>query len=209
MIIYEFKCDCRWHFKIKRVHITDGWWREYDSRHKTFLHGLSAVTNTSNLKYKSSIFKMIISVSSHHQNLTFPLCVLIPFHKGFRTESKLSMPYGVAASARAAIAKAVIVRTFCCSSTKPGPNKYETRNYTGTPYVGFFTKDLCQWHCTVFKKTTTLRTPHNTHNSLSSPSYFLLWRDCLILWSSGGYHTYKIQLTYETVADWMSIYAMA
>jgi hypothetical protein len=54
------------------------------------------------------------------------------------------MPYGVAASARAAIAKAVIVRTFCCSSTKPGANKYETRNYTGVSWVGFFNKNLCQ-----------------------------------------------------------------
>lgn len=29
------------------------------------------------------------------------------------------MPYGVAASARAAIAKALMVLTFCCSSTRP------------------------------------------------------------------------------------------
>lgn len=43
----------------------------------------------------------------------------MPFQRGFRTESNDSMPYGVAASAKAAMAKALIVRTFCCSSTKP------------------------------------------------------------------------------------------
>jgi len=53
----------------------------------------------------------------------------MPFHKGFRTESKLSIPYGVAASASAAIAKAVIVLTFCCSSTKPASGICKTHNY--------------------------------------------------------------------------------
>lgn len=64
-------------------------------------------------------------LTKHHRHkftrrfLTFPLWVRIPFHRGLRTESKLSIPYGVAASASAAMAKAVIVRTFCCSSTSP------------------------------------------------------------------------------------------
>lgn len=49
----------------------------------------------------------------------FPRCCRIPFHNGFSTLSKDSMPYGVAASARAARARAVMVRTFCCSSTSP------------------------------------------------------------------------------------------
>lgn len=72
----------------------------------------------------------------------------MPFHRGFNTESKLSMPYlkqrvltkhfqkhliqlsnlmlklyfktyGADASAKAAKQSAVIVRTFCCSSVKP------------------------------------------------------------------------------------------
>jgi len=51
------------------------------------------------------------------------------------------MPYGVAASARAAIAKAVIVRTFCCSSTKPALNKYLKQMwYTGESHAAFFTE---------------------------------------------------------------------
>lgn len=44
----------------------------------------------------------------------------MPFHSGLRTESKDSIPYGVAASANAAIARALMVLTFCCSSTRPG-----------------------------------------------------------------------------------------
>jgi hypothetical protein len=51
--------------------------------------------------------------------LTFPRCCLIPFHNGLSTVSNDSIPYGAAASANAAIPKAVIVRTFCCSSTRP------------------------------------------------------------------------------------------
>ena len=43
---------------------------------------------------------------------TFPLCALIPFHSGLSTESKLSMPYGSEASARAARERAVMVRTW-------------------------------------------------------------------------------------------------
>ena len=46
-------------------------------------------------------------------------CMLIPSHKGTKTDSKASMPYGVAASANAAIAKAVIILTFYYSSLKP------------------------------------------------------------------------------------------
>ena len=52
-------------------------------------------------------------------NITLPRCFLIPSHSGLRTLSKDSIPYGAAASANAAIAKAVIVRTFCCSSSRP------------------------------------------------------------------------------------------
>lgn len=36
----------------------------------------------------------------------------MPFHSGLRTESNASIPYGVAASARAARQRAVIVRTL-------------------------------------------------------------------------------------------------
>ena len=48
-----------------------------------------------------------------------PLCARIPFHSGFKTLSKDSMPYGAAASASAATDNAVMVRTFWFSSAKP------------------------------------------------------------------------------------------
>lgn len=62
----------------------------------------------------------IIPVTKHNSSsLTFPLCCRIPFHSGLSTLSKDSIPQGVAASASAAKARAVMVRTFCCSSTSP------------------------------------------------------------------------------------------
>ena len=55
-----------------------------------------------------------------------PRCIRMPFQSGFKTLSNDSMPYGVAASARAARANAVIVRTFCCSSTNPASSTHNT-----------------------------------------------------------------------------------
>ncbi len=47
------------------------------------------------------------------------LCIYIPSHNGISTDSNASIPYGVAASAKAAIDNAVIVLTFCYSSLNP------------------------------------------------------------------------------------------
>lgn len=47
------------------------------------------------------------------------LSSLMPFHNGSRTSSKDSMPYGAAASARAAIDRDVMVFTFWFSSVRP------------------------------------------------------------------------------------------
>lgn len=74
--------------------------------------------------------------------LTLPLCCLIPFQRGFSTESKDSIPYGVAASARAAIARALMVRTFCCSSTRPEGKKTDLR----LSYIGDNVKDFWYTH---------------------------------------------------------------
>lgn len=43
----------------------------------------------------------------------------MPFHRGSRTSSKDSIPYGEAASARALTVRAVIVFTFWFSSVRP------------------------------------------------------------------------------------------
>ena len=68
--------------------------------------------------------------------LTF-LRVLMAFYKDFRTELKLSIPHGVAASASAAIAKAVKVLTFCCSSTNPASGICKTQLQMATQCVLF------------------------------------------------------------------------
>ena len=48
-----------------------------------------------------------------------PLYIEIPSQRGIKIDSKASIPYGLEASAKAEIAKAVIVRTFYSSSFKP------------------------------------------------------------------------------------------
>ena len=47
-----------------------------------------------------------------------PRCFRAPVQRGLRISSKLSIPYGFAASAKAATASAVTVRTLACSSLR-------------------------------------------------------------------------------------------
>jgi len=91
----------------------------------------------------------------------------MPFHNGFRTESKLSIPYGVAASASAAIAKAVIVLTFCCSSTNPATGRCKTHNYKWQPTV-YSAVSITDIH-KVTSCTPVFRTPHVSDPSHSVP----------------------------------------
>ncbi|KAJ0555257.1 hypothetical protein HanRHA438_Chr07g0288981 [Helianthus annuus] len=60
----------------------------------------------------ASINGIIKPIAFKNAAKTFPRRDRIPFHKGLRTESKLSIPYGAAASASAASDKAAIVLTF-------------------------------------------------------------------------------------------------
>ena len=71
------------------------------------------------MAYIASMSGMMKPMALRNAANTFPRCARMPFHNGLRTLSNDSIPYGVAASASAAMESAVMVRTFWFSSPKP------------------------------------------------------------------------------------------